>query len=127
MNPGRELDVLVAEKVMGLKAIVREKEEIYFGGLRDKIIEYLISEGESAFRYIPNYSTKIEDAWAIVYRLTEDAWRVKMIMSECGGADVILECNAGARGIISSDTMEGLVTTAPHAICLAALKVEGLT
>lgn len=129
MKPGRELDVLVAERVMGLKT------GKYVWGKRKQYSAYFVGDaanwdddGSGAsvlFNELPHYSTDLASAWEVVKTLSEAGWIVKMITSEMGGTDCTLVCGVGARGRIDSDCMGGIITTAPHAICLAALKAVG--
>lgn len=93
----RELDALVAEKVMGVQTTQHEGRLILFPGSMD----------------IPHYSTDIAAAWEVVEKL--------------GGESVVLtygedtgwwECSFLIGGIRST----GMSKSAPEAICAAALE-----
>lgn len=99
---GRELDALVAEKVMGLKVWQQGRSRFY-------------ETNTSVYNAVPPYSTSTEAAWQVVekinlfseyvlYRLNSGSWVV------CEPGPII----EFARG-----------ETAPHAICLAALAAVG--
>lgn len=126
MKAGRELDVLIGKKVLGLKVVKtvwgKEKQYRQFSiGAPDYYDDAGCSELHNP---LPSYSQDIEAAWQVVEKLTSDSWKVTLITSEFGGTDCLIECTAGARGRFYSDTMEGLNTSAPLAICLAALKAK---
>ena len=110
MKPGKELDHLIAEKVLGWKKIPERTHECNW--IWDR------NEGCTASRgqITPRFSTDIGDAWQVWEKLCESA-----------------------RPIIFRDAVylsdyefrEGLLTDAEsvaHGICLAALRnVEGRT
>lgn len=119
MKPGRDMDALVAEKVMWWKDCLFPDGAAVDG--------WGMPPSKTQAAKIPSYSEDIAAAWEVVHRLTNEGWIVTLIASEFGGTDCILECAAGARGRHSSDNLEGLmITTAPHAICLAALRAVGV-
>lgn len=101
MKPSRELDALVAKKVMGIKN----------------------ADYDHDGTDVPKpYSSDIAAAWQVVEKLHTQNWSVHLDCSEylgedCGGCDIRVECKVGARGRFYADA-----STAPHAICLAALK-----
>jgi hypothetical protein len=64
VSPGRELDALVAEKVMAWIDVTGEWGYLMGNGLQ---------------RRIPEYSTRIEDAWKVVEHLRAGPWRVDML------------------------------------------------
>lgn len=101
----RELDALIADKVMGWIDVHREGDWGYlgrpFGAFRD-------------FR-IPNYSTEITEAWEIVEKLRPHF----LIRIENSGSLWIIDF-----GCSDPITRIGAVS-APHAICLAALQAVG--
>jgi Phage ABA sandwich domain len=101
----REIDRLVAEKVMGLKI-----DDYYF-----VLDEKGLREGE-----LLNYSTNIEDAWRVVERFDKTDFRVIRNYSGNYSAGLMYW---------NKDTMvkfEAKAETAPLAICLAALKSVGV-
>jgi len=103
MSAGREMDALVAEKVMDVSG-VRLSREVWTGcidGQRNVIL---------------HYSTDIKDAWEIVKKLISESF------------DVTIESVNLATGIdwfasISNDdfAIRASAQTAPLAICRAAL------
>lgn len=116
MKPGRELDVLIAEKVMNLS-----KEEMW------GIMDYYSDGSPALAPNFPPYSSDIAAAWEVVEKLkyfdiqapgapcngdeyenTSSNWRIELKVLDC------------AYSIYS----EG--ETAPHAICLAALRSVGV-
>lgn len=115
-KPGRELDALVAEKVMGLKprnefegnTVVPPHYTVY---LRGNTV------------YMPRYSTDIAAAWEVVEK-----------MKEMGCVDI--QALHGAHYQVQIDRYDGKSwetafvestqgDTAPHAISLVALKAVG--
>lgn len=120
MNPGRELDTLIAEKVMGI--LSKDFEGLWKMPKRD-----CLGAGY-------HYSTDIADAWQVVEKIdfflerrtTDDGLRER-------GA--IWKTQSGEWCALYSyvDQLKGrkLVhingESAPHAICLAALKALGIT
>lgn len=103
MNPGRELDALVAEKVMGIKV----RCDILASGTILPIV------GGTITKHIEPYSTDIAAAWEILSKFKK--------FSVFQGEDVMVEISIGKFGKESAHA-----NTVPHAICLAALKVVGV-
>lgn len=116
MKPGRELDALIAEKVMGFGPELYQPRGV---GYRPDTWVYAINDykQDGVPVYVvdcPSYSTDIGDAWRVVERLSlpfemwsddeRDAYRVRFDLD---------------RGKWLS------AHSAPHAICLAALKAVG--
>lgn len=106
MKPGRELDALVAEKVMGWKSVEHRFEDPFhrWDGIAPE-------HGSHRFT-VPDFSTDIAAAWEVVEKLN----------------DLILERDVTAEGTRYNVVIDGIETwaeTAPHAICLAALKAVG--
>lgn len=105
MNAGRELDAAVAERVMGLQLQTVAKNHPF------------LADGTPLIAHPPAYSTEIAAAWRVLDRLTSRAYTATVFVYligvtcriECAG-EVITQANAA---------------TAPHAICLAALKAVG--
>lgn len=107
MESGRELDALVAEKVMGLKQILTP------GGIE---VGWSISSKIGASSLKP-YSTDIAAAWKVVEKL--NLLDKNCLLHDEGKWSV---CPFdGAATIYAGIDAE----TAPHAICLAALKAVG--
>jgi hypothetical protein len=114
MKPGRELDALIAEKVMGIKhpiTIHRDKTAYQWGSATDE------------WEFLPEYSTDIAAAWKVVEKLglcvwpTEDAkWFAFQDRFDSSYGE---EYWFGGENFLSRYV---IADTAPHAICLAALK-----
>ena len=112
MKPGRELDALVAEKVMGWRRV--SEGEPYFWPTQkmiDRIKE--LHPDVLAVDYFPAplFSADIAAAWQIVEKA--DWWQMESV--ETGEVWVILAIN-------ESYSYDATANAAPHAICLAALK-----
>lgn len=111
MKPGRELDALVAEKVMGWKflggALLSPKNQ-------ETPTEY---DWQKPTSKVPFYSTDIAAAWEVAMKLgnviihTYWVGEPKFVEASIVGSDAVYKTAAG--------------DSAPHAICLAALKVVG--
>ena len=118
MNPGRELDALIAEKIMGIP-VYKEGDEAqtFIGGAGYdpcKHHVYKLLDGRVA-GWFPCYSTDISAAWEVVER-----------------ANLFLEINMckhfTGRWLVTDISNEGVLgksRSLPHAICLAALKAVG--
>lgn len=98
MKPGRELDALVAEKVMGWTEVCGYEGEY-----------------KGYWKILPKYSTDIAAAWAVVELPLFDGWAIGRNAS--GKWEVF---NPWENNFVVS-----VADTAPHAICLAALKAVG--
>lgn len=117
MNPGRELDVLVAEKVLGLViTYVPERAAI---GARLEDVPY-VDVGTDDERYLPAYSTYIGAAWEVVEKLTPRHFTRIELTFEIDTWSVAF----GQWGS-SAPRAEATAAFLPHAICLAALKAVG--
>jgi hypothetical protein len=125
MKAGRELDTLVAEKVMGLT----RHDESYVAEGVGKVIRFVWRDGGgtcvySGDMFLPHYSTNIADAWGVVERLVStpgpngDHHSVRVDYS--GDAVVVIDENEDWQ-------VSAIAETAPLAICLAALKAKGVT
>lgn len=102
MKPGRELDILIAEKVMGWTAIGDEFDDGEFQEFLDK----------------HPYSTDIAAAWEVVLGtgLLDTMYLSKNAHTDLWGVyEIYHEISDGVSPFAEGDT-------APHAICLAALK-----
>lgn len=109
MEPGRELDALIAEKIMGWKSIITKDEvgDVYRG----------IPPGGKLFDedYIPHYSTDIAMAWRVVWKWLR-AYYYGTFELNCAnfGNETNWECQFGNYPRAKGET-------APEAICKAAL------
>lgn len=108
MKPGRELDALVAEKVIGKK----HNQPGTMGGDLDELY------GMAA----PHYSTDIAAAWEVVEKMRELGWG-SSIMSYLPEPELEAHCRAEFRS--KRGEYRALSKEAPAAICLAALKAFG--
>lgn len=143
MQAGRELDALVAKKVMGLEDIYKDPHPSFGDGLRYRacaeanIPTISGTYYESGTRAIPKYSTDLSAAWTVVEKMYElgnafcierahraDKWTVHFIPK--APPPRRHDCDHGFVTFIEdmeriSDEAESL----PHAICLTALRVLG--
>jgi len=120
MNPGPELDALVAEKVMGWS--VSEDGTVW----RDESLKY--PDRLPLLEWHP--STQIGDAWQVVEKVKETTGGALMIISRAKDALVAwapfdaqweeTSRNPMTMRVLLSSYVEA--PTVPHAICLAALK-----
>jgi hypothetical protein len=100
MKPGRELDLLVAEKVM-------EHKIDSFGFERTN--DY---DGTD----LKNYSTDISAAWEIL-----------KILQQFHSTSVVYNNHVKSWSVFIGDLVDiSSFESAPHAICLAALKAKGV-
>jgi hypothetical protein len=109
MKPGRELDTLVTEKVMGIDIGTRQAFK--------PIGEDFKYVGEMRMNDIPHYSTDISAAWELMEKF-------KWAEPEVSYSDE-QHC---WYAILNKGMNSGIMNTgdsAPHAICLAALKAVG--
>lgn len=113
MKPGRELDALVAEKVMGRSKTV--------------VLGYL-----TITRPVPHYSTDISAAWEIVEELSKrragpsNDLEFDDIHMWCDRRKLLHGSGVHTRYIATFDGLmeyNGEGETMAHAICLAALKI----
>lgn len=93
LKPGRELDALVAEKVFGV-----DVGDIYYDSTMQEITNFSI----------PHYSTDISAAWEVVEKF--------------GRFDLILNGSGAWCAEFYGSWDRSFGDSAPHAICLAALK-----
>lgn len=144
MKPGRELDAWIAEKVMGwrrFECISLENDgDLYDPTSFPKEMKTTVlmppsfrledaqppvgASLEEACRWqipdmpvVPNYSTSIEAAWEVI-TCGKWTWSIEE-MDDTGAVQCYLENED--EDIWSRET----APTAPHAICLAALKAVG--
>jgi len=122
MTPiGRELDALVAEKVMGH---LRISDYVWFHGeLHWPVDKTPPSKGGCIGikpldqQELPHYSTDIAAAWAVVEKLCEFSWHIELH----GGHHLVTIFSDAT----TWETEAGDST--PEAICLAALAAVGAT
>ena len=114
MNPGREMDRLIAEKVFGYRAAFHNNEECIVD------INCPCDNPHSKHTHIwglPYYSTKIMHAWQIVDKIDPPGKNFKLIRNKVGSLTYYI-C------VINDYRAEE--DTAAHAICMAALKSKGV-
>lgn len=117
MKPGKEMDALVARKVMGWKL-----KETFNGG---RAVE--IWEGDPKARWgriIQGFqpSQRIPDAWEIVEKLySEKKWGINVRSDHVNKGWIIDSYKLDLKG-----QFEVFAKTAPMAICLAGLKIVGI-
>lgn len=132
MTAGRELDALVAEKVMGMtfelvgvplgvpSDMQYSKELAITQDGKLEMIQYI--PGGMGINPVPRFSTDIAAAWLVVDRIMAQftQWQPYFQLRTCG---------TFYTAVFDSDEMNNPVTedgdTAPLAICLAALKATG--
>ena len=111
MSPGRDLDRLIAEKVMGRK--------VYGDRISRESPELDIPEC-----WLPRYSTDISAAWEVLEKVCEGTdWSPQVGLKSCmmfGG----FVNDWGLKP--TKNVMITEAESAPHAICLAALKAMGV-
>ena len=117
MKAGRELDALIAEKVMGFQRVefLRDMLPWTFYLHEDRGVVVAFQSKLAEFKP----STNIADAWEVVD-----------LGHPCGWFDsyYIMRYGAGyAIGRCMDDAVYAEADTAPLAICLAALKAKGVT
>lgn len=129
MNAGRQLDALIAEKVMGWKWA----DAKYYGWkqfsnyppeIESVSTTKLLVPPDGPDRLIPGYSTEIAAAWEVVEKVRAlpeaQGWGVMVGALPSG----TFQCWLKYRDCENTDINER-AATAPLAICLAALKAVG--
>lgn len=104
LNPGRNLDVLVAKKVMGAMT-----PDYSFGNAEVKSL-YVDQ--------VPRYSTDIAAAWEVAEKFEN----VSVVRINANDGQWYAELDGKTNDYRRSIAF---ASTAPHAICLAALKAVG--
>jgi hypothetical protein len=120
MKPGRELDALIAEKVFG-HPVERDERGVLSIGPADW--DWIRNEGHELMNPVPAYSEDIAAAWEVVQKVWGAAWFRLERTDKYPEATPVWDAgeitySMGENGI--HNPVEG--ETAPHAICLAALK-----
>jgi hypothetical protein len=113
VKAGRELNLLIATQVMGIEP---------WPGVPGALRAPIVPRGREPKPCAPpDYTTDIAYAWAVVKKLVGEwtisghaglGWNAKFF-SSTGGIDAVVV------------RVEASADTAPHAICLAALKAVG--
>ena len=115
MKPGRELDALVAEKVMGwteCKPMTIEPMDMFMA--------HGYPPGERQRKVCPPFSRGIAAAWEVVEKLE----RYRMVLFGPHDEDPMWSARFYADGYrpFQDQRWDATANTAPYAICLAALK-----
>lgn len=111
MDAGRELDLLIAEKVLKIIPSLEEaKTQKEYENRRN------IS--------VPSYSTDISDAWEVVKKLAEDDRSFQINFDE-SDREVRVHFKSQSELEYGYHAEKGGLKYLPHAICLAALKAIG--
>ena len=111
IKPGRELDLIIAEKFFGLHIFDT------FTGTKTPVSAIAVIEMERQRESIPRFSTDIAAAWLVVEKFFSQPQVNVYHMNDLVDGSV-LACRI--RTDKSDITARGV--SAPHAICLAALK-----
>lgn len=131
MNPGRELDALIAEKVMGWTSVS------YYDNGRGK--EHWGFAPKQLQASVPRYSTDIAAAWEVVKRLSSE-WKLYLKSDFTKPREWVQGCTFSCNQLakvtllhfkngmtVEAESNIGLVLdSVPHAICLAASKAVGV-
>ncbi len=116
MKPGRELDALIAEKVMGLIVF---RDETGIGYPADTCSHPDSRDG----KLVPEYSTRIDHTWEVVEKIGDLGWSIGISIDSKHPHTKVL-CQMKPRDQNYTEVIVD-AATAPHAICLAALKAIG--
>ena len=117
----RELDALIAEKVMGWRDIATDGVSVY-GHLPPGTEPHLnVTRAGNGFYHIKRYSTSIADAWEVVERMRELSFVLTLSWQSRNSE----WC---AHWFYPADRTHKAAfhKSAPRAICLAALKTIGV-
>ena len=115
---GRELDALVAEKVMGWLEVTKKPIANAFG---QTVMEDYVGKpapGAPQPVLVPRFSTMIQEAWKVADKLRADAQFVAVLSGKGPQGVQPWICKVNREGSFLEERAE----TAAHAICLAALK-----
>jgi hypothetical protein len=135
----REIDALVAEKVMGSRVAWIKPEHIDRGdgkGMEEGSFEpYPVMTSGDSLIEAPKYSTDIAAAWEVVERMRGEGWSFRFGNNSCAKDQNVASFAQGWRGLganiltgeyIYDDNSSMVAETAPLAICKAALKAKGI-
>jgi hypothetical protein len=130
MEAGRELDALVAEKVMGhIPMTVRQACGISLADREDDEVVIGIAPGvPPTYAYLndlPRYSTDIAAAWEVVARIIVLGFRHPLVRYDNDRPEGRERWTAAIIKPDGKGGARGDAFTAPHAICLAALNAVG--
>jgi hypothetical protein len=115
---GRDLDALVAEKVMGWIDIKKQSIANAYG---QPVMEDYVGQpsiGATQPVLVPRYSTMIQEAWKVADKLRGEVQFLAVISGKGPQGTQPWICKINREGAF----LEERADTAPLAICLAALK-----
>lgn len=112
MKPSRELDELIAEKVMGWT--MKCGPMLAPPGYNNFIIKGVCVDEKGNIRIIPSYSTEISAAWEVVEKFRKNNSFIQLEVIGELGWEVALNGETGNSEF------------APQVICLAALRAVGV-
>ena len=115
---GRELDALVAQKVMGWVEVEKKPIANAYG---QTVMEDYVGKPNFAAPQavlVPRYSMMIQEAWKVADKLRDSAQFVAVISGKGPQGVQPWICKVNREG----GFIEERADTAAHAICLAALK-----
>ena len=113
---GRELDALVAEKVMGWIDV--QKQPIANALGQHVMDDFVGKPSPGPAVMVPRYSTMMTEAWKVAEKLRGDVQFVAVISGKGPQGVQPWICKVNREGSF----LEERADTAAHAICLAALK-----
>lgn len=141
MRPGRELDALIAEKVMGIEVVIHPERYLLIAGdggdfFGKNFVTTILCHNQTfekhspgkTIKILPYYSTNIPDAWAVVEKLRSlnggDVGEFRLTWSGHKKDGYVFRIWENDLPQVDLKDFEG--ESAPHAICLAALKAMGV-
>lgn len=119
---GRELDALVAEKVMGWIEVRKQSIANAFG---QHVMDDYVGQpsiGVTQPVLVPRYSTMIQEAWKVADHLRNQSQFVAVLSGKGPQGVQPWICKINRDG----GFLEERADTAPVAICLASLKAVGI-
>ena len=108
MKAGRELDALIAEKVLGLSG-VRDGKSWLYG-------DNWTHNKEGVLCLVPHYSTQIADAWLVVEKMKDSGYCVELFYDMVAWSVSFMHIDRDEKH--GADWRNSIETQ----ICLAALK-----
>lgn len=121
LKPGRDLDAMVAQHVMGWIDVKMQPIANAFG---QKVMDEYCGQpsiGATLPVLVPRYSTMIQEAWPVIEKLRREHPFVGLISGKGPQGAQPWICKVNKEGAFFEERAE----TAPMAICLAALKSVG--
>ena len=106
----KALDAKIAERILGA--------ELSWSPLRERPEEQYFLDGSMSVRPLLKYSEDIKAAWLVVEYMNIQNHLLSLNHRKNGEWDAVFWYD-------SDKEAEGIGSTAPHAICLAALKAVG--